>query len=249
MEIKLMKLLYSIHNHSLKQNNGGKTMGVDFLTSILMIVGIDVVLGGDNAIVIALASRNLPESKRNKAIFIGTSLAIVLRIFLTILAVYLLDIPFLQLIGGILLTLIAVNLLTDNSNDLSSIQAKTTLFQAVRTIVFADLVMGFDNVLAIAGAAHGNILLVIVGLFISIPIIIWGSKLILLLMERFPLLIYCGGAILAYTAGKMITHEARLATFFHQNPTFTAGIPFLFVLTVLAIGIIVQHVKLRNTNE
>lgn len=151
-------------------------MGVDFLTSILMIVGIDVVLGGDNAIVIALASRNLPESKRNKAIFIGTSLAIVLRIFLTILAVYLLDIPFLQLIGGILLTLIAVNLLTDNSNDLSSIQAKTTLFQAVRTIVFADLVMGFDNVLAIAGAAHGNILLVIVGLFISIPIIIWGKE-------------------------------------------------------------------------
>lgn len=116
-----------------------------------MIVGIDVVLGGDNAIVIALASRNLPESKRNKAISIGTLLAIVLRIVLTILAVYLLDIPFLQLIGGVLLTLIAVNLLTDNSNDLSSIQGKTTLFQAVRTIVFADLVMGFDNVIAIAG--------------------------------------------------------------------------------------------------
>ena len=116
-----------------------------------MIVGIDVVLGGDNAIVIALASRNLPESKRNKAILIGTLLAIVLRIILTILAVYLLDIPFLQLIGGILLTFIAVNLLTDNSNDLSSIQGKTTLFQAVRTIVFADLVMGFDNVIAIAG--------------------------------------------------------------------------------------------------
>lgn len=121
-----------------------------------MIVGIDVVLGGDNAIVIALASRNLPESKRNKAILIGTLLAIVLRIILTILAVYLLDIPFLQLIGGILLTFIAVNLLTDNSNDLSSIQGKTTLFQAVRTIVFADLVMGFDNVIAIAGAAHGR---------------------------------------------------------------------------------------------
>ena len=121
-----------------------------------MIVGIDVVLGGDNAIVIALASRNLPESKRNKAILIGTLLAIVLRIILTILAVYLLDIPFLQLIGGVLLTLIAVNLLTDNSNDLSSIQGKTTLFQAVRTIVFADLVMGFDNVIAIAGALTGD---------------------------------------------------------------------------------------------
>lgn len=132
-------------------------MDLEFLTSVLMIVGIDVVLGGDNAIVIALASRNLPESKRNKAILIGTLLAIVLRIILTILAVYLLDIPFLQLIGGVLLTLIAVNLLTDNSNDLSSIQGKTTLFQAVRTIVFADLVMGFDNVIAIAGAGSRKI--------------------------------------------------------------------------------------------
>ncbi|EOP57431.1 MULTISPECIES: TerC family protein [Bacillus] len=221
-------------------------MELDFLTSILMIVGIDVVLGGDNAIVIALASRNLPESKRNKAIFIGTVLAIVLRILLTILAVYLLDIPFLQLIGGILLTLIAVNLLTDNNNDLSSIQGKTTLFQAIRTIVFADLVMGFDNVLAIAGAAHGNFTLVIIGLLISIPIIIWGSKLILLFMERFPFLIYCGGAVLAYTAGRMITHEARLANFFQHNPTFATSIPFLFIFTVLTIGFIVQHIKLGN---
>ncbi|PEE40691.1 TerC family protein [Bacillus pseudomycoides] len=221
-------------------------MELDFLTSILMIVGIDVVLGGDNAIVIALASRNLPESKRNKAIFIGTVLAIVLRILLTILAVYLLDIPFLQLIGGILLTLIAVNLLTDNNNDLSSIQGKTTLFQAIRTIVFADLVMGFDNILAIAGAAHGNFTLVIIGLLISIPIIIWGSKLILLFMERFPFLIYCGGAVLAYTAGRMITHEARLANFFQHNPTFATSIPFLFIFTVLTIGFIVQHIKLGN---
>ncbi|MEN1935736.1 TerC family protein [Paenibacillus sp. 102] len=221
-------------------------MELDFLTSILMIVGIDVVLGGDNAIVIALASRNLPESKRNKAIFIGTGLAIVLRILLTILAVYLLDIPFLQLIGGILLTLIAVNLITDNNNDLSSIKAKTTLFQAIRTIVFADLVMGFDNVLAIAGAAHGNITLVIIGLLISIPIIIWGSKLILVFMERFPFLIYCGGAVLAYTAGRMITHEIRLVNFFQHNPTFATSIPFLFTFTVLAIGFIVQHIKLGN---
>ncbi|MDM5187494.1 TerC family protein [Bacillus sp. DX4.1] len=224
-------------------------MEIDFLTSILMIIGIDVVLGGDNAIVIALASRNLPEHKRNKAIFIGTILAIVLRILLTILTVYLLDIPFLQLIGGIFLTLIAVNLLTDNSNDLSSIQAKTTLFQAIRTIVFADLVMGFDNVLAIAGAAHGNIILVIIGLLISIPIIIWGSKLILRFMERFPFLIYCGGAVLAYTAGTMITHEPRLTNFFNHNPTFTTSIPFLFIFTVLFIGYVVQHVRLRNINS
>ena len=131
-------------------------MDLEFLTSVLMIVGIDVVLGGDNAIVIALASRNLPESKRNKAISIGTLLAIVLRIVLTILAVYLLDIPFLQLIGGVLLTLIAVNLLTDNSNDLSSIQGKTTLFQAVRTIVFAISLWGLIMLLPLQVRLTGD---------------------------------------------------------------------------------------------
>lgn len=222
-------------------------MDLDFLTSILIIVGIDIVLGGDNAIVIALASRNLPETERNKAIVLGTGLAIILRIFLTVLAVYLLNIPFLQLTGGILLTLIAINLLTDNNHDLSSIKAKTTLFQAVRTIVFADLVMGFDNVLAIAGAAHGNIALVVIGLLISIPIIIWGSKLILLCMERFPLLVYIGAAILAYTAGNMVTHEKFFTSFFEKNPFFTASIPVLFTITVLLVGIFVNQVKLRNT--
>ncbi|PHA01430.1 hypothetical protein COE51_04455 [Bacillus pseudomycoides] len=222
-------------------------MDLDFLTSILIIVGIDVVLGGDNAIVIALASRNLPETERNKAIVLGTGLAIILRICLTVLAVYLLNIPFLQLIGGFFLTLIAINLLTDNNHDLSSIKAKTSLFQAVRTIVFADLVMGFDNVLAIAGAAHGNIALVIIGLLISIPIIIWGSKLILLCMERFPLLVYIGAAILAYTAGNMVTHEKNFISFFEQNPFFTASIPFLFMITVLLVGIFVNQLKLRNT--
>ena len=221
-------------------------MDLDFLTSIFIIVGIDVVLGGDNAIVIALASRNLPEAERNKAIVLGTGLAIILRILLTIMAVYLLNIPFLQLIGGILLTFIAINLLTDNSHDLSSIKAKTTLFQAVRTIVFADLVMGFDNVLAIAGASHGNITLVIVGLLISIPIIIWGSKLILLCMERFPLLVYIGAAILAYTAGRMVMHEENFRSFFETKPLFTASIPFLFMVTVLLVGIVVNQVKLRN---
>ena len=222
-------------------------MDLDFLTSIFIIVGIDVVLGGDNAIVIALASRNLPESERNKAIILGTGLAIVLRILLTIMAVYLLNIPFLQLAGGVLLTFIAINLLTDNSHDLSSIKAKTTLFQAVRTIVFADLVMGFDNVLAIAGASHGDITLVIIGLLISIPIIIWGSKLILLCMERFPLLVYIGAAVLAYTAGRMVIHEANLRSFFEAKPLFTASIPFLFMVPVLLGGVVVNQVKLRNT--
>ncbi|MCP8968311.1 TerC family protein [Ectobacillus ponti] len=225
-------------------------MNLDLLMSVLIIVGIDVVLGGDNAIVIALASRNLPEKQRNKAIVIGTGLAIVVRILLTIIAVYLLQIPFLQLVGGILLLFIAYNLLTGESEEnMSSIQAGTTLFAAVRTIVFADVVMGFDNVLAIAGAASGHIWLVVFGLLISIPIIVWGSKLILLLMEKFSALVYIGAGILAYTAGKMMTHEPRLHDFFEKNSYLTIGLPIAAIVGVIAAGYISNQIRLKKAHS
>jgi len=224
-------------------------MDFDFLMSILMIVGIDIVLGGDNAIVIALASRNLPETQRNKAIFLGTGLAIIVRILLTIIAVYLLVIPFLQLIGAVLLLFISYNLLTGEGEDLSKIQASPTLMAAVRTIVFADIVMGFDNVLAVAGAAHGNIILVVLGLIVSIPIIIWGSKLILVLMEKFSVLVYVGSGILAYTAGKMATHEERLASFFEENTFLQTGIPAAAVVGVLAAGYIANQIRLKKAHN
>ncbi|MBM6618274.1 YjbE family putative metal transport protein [Bacillus suaedaesalsae] len=210
-------------------------MDLEFLTALLIIIGIDIVLGGDNAIVIALASRNLPESKRNKAIFLGTGLAIVIRVLLTILAVYLLKIPFLQLVGGILLIVIAYKLLVDNEDDMN-INAGVTLSAAVKTIVFADIVMGFDNVIAVAGAAQGNILLVVIGLLVSIPIIIWGSKLILMLMERFSALVYVGAGILAFTAGKMMTHESRLTGFFDTYASLQYILPISTVILVLAAG-------------
>ncbi|KAA0546523.1 TerC family protein [Bacillus sp. BGMRC 2118] len=212
-------------------------MDLEFLSALLIIIGIDIVLGGDNAIVIALASRNLPESKRNKAIFLGTGLAIVVRVLLTILAVYLLKIPFLQLVGGILLIVIAYKLLVDNEDEMN-INAGVTLSAAVKTIVFADIVMGFDNVIAVAGAAQGNILLVVIGLLVSIPIIIWGSKLILMLMERFSALVYVGAGILAFTAGKMMTHESRLAEFFETYASLQYILPITTVILVLASGYI-----------
>ncbi|MFD1735325.1 TerC family protein [Bacillus salitolerans] len=211
-------------------------MDVEFLTALFIIIGIDIVLGGDNAIVIALASRNLPESQRNKAIFLGTGLAIVVRILLTILAVYLLKIPFLQLVGGVLLIFIAYKLLVDDEDDTSKIRAGVTLSAAVKTIVFADIVMGFDNVIAVAGAAHGNIFLVIIGLLVSVPIIIWGSKIILYLMERFTALVYVGAGILAFTAGKMITHETRLIDFFHGNEMMKVALPIVIIILVLIAG-------------
>lgn len=224
-------------------------MDFEFLTQILIIVGIDIVLGGDNAIVIALASRNLPENKRNKAIFLGTGLAVIVRILLTIIAVYLLQIPYLQLIGGIFLIFIAYNLLTGDEDDSSKIRGGTTLASAIRTIVFADLVMGFDNVIAVAGAAEGSFLLVMIGLFISVPIIIWGSKLILLLMEKFPILVYAGAAILAYTAGNMITHEEQLYTFFHNHPIFTIAIPVSTIIVVILSGWLKNQLTIHKVHS
>ncbi|KOO50305.1 TerC family protein [Priestia koreensis] len=219
-------------------------MTVEIITSILMIVGIDVVLGGDNAIVIALASRNLPESERNKAILLGTGLAVTIRILLTILAVSLLAIPYLQLIGGVLLLLIAFKLLTGNHDDTASIKGAQTLGTAVKTIVFADLVMGLDNVIAIAGASHGNILLVVTGLLISVPIIIWGSKVILYLMERFKSLVYIGAGILSYTAGTMIFHEKNLQPLFSELPHAFIVVHGGSVALVLFTGYVLNQIKL-----
>lgn len=221
-------------------------MDLELLSAVLLIVGIDVVLGGDNAIVIALASRNLPEQQRNKAIFLGTGLAIIIRIVLTVLAVYLLTIPYLQLVGGLLLIMIAFKLLVDE-DETANIKAGATLGAAVKTIVFADVVMGLDNVIAVAGAAHGNIFLVVLGLIVSVPIIVWGSKIILHFMERFPSLVYIGAGILGYTAGKMITHEKRLFFLLEQYPSLSYIVPIVTVILVLASGYIVNRVRMKES--
>ncbi|MFC7062802.1 TerC family protein [Halobacillus seohaensis] len=210
-------------------------MNWDLLEPILIIISIDIVLGGDNAVVIALASRNLPEHQRNKAILIGTGLAIVSRVALTTVALYLLHIPYLRLVGGLLLIYIAIKLLIDNE-DSSSIKSSDNLFSAVKTIVFADIVMGFDNVLAIAGASHGNITLVIIGLLISVPIIIWGSRIILKLMERFPMLVYIGAGILAFTAAEMILEDPHVSQYVDTLTPLITIFPILIVLLTVLTG-------------
>ncbi|AOL33698.1 TerC family protein [Geobacillus thermoleovorans] len=189
----------------------------EYIVSILLIIGIDVILGGDNAVVIALASRNLPEQKRNVAIIVGTALAIAVRIVLTVAVVWLLTIPFLQLAGGVVLFWIALKLIGQKDEKPTMIKAEPSLWKAIQTIVAADVAMGLDNVIAIAGAAQGHIGLVVFGFLCSVPIIILGSKIILYAMERFPILIYAGGALLAYTAGKMIAAEERLRSFYPPN--------------------------------
>jgi YjbE family integral membrane protein len=183
----------------------------EFWSALAAIVVIDLVLAGDNAIVIALAARNLPRLHQRKAIIWGTVGAVVVRASLTVVVLWLLKVPGLMLVGGLALVWIAYRLLTgDDGGREHDVAPAASFWAAMRTIVIADAVMGLDNVLAVAGAAHGSALLVVAGLVISIPIVVWGSTLILHWLERFPSLLYVGGAVLAWTAVKMITGEPFL---------------------------------------
>jgi YjbE family integral membrane protein len=178
--------------------------------AILQIIVIDILLGGDNAVVIALACRNLPKQQRMKGILWGTAGAIVLRVILIAFAVALLQVPFLKLVGGALLLWIGVKLLLPGDDDgHGNLQGGATLWSAIKTIIVADLVMSVDNVIAIAGAAQQadpdhQMGLVIFGLVVSIPLIVWGSTLVLKLLERFPIVITLGGALLGWIAGSMM---------------------------------------------
>lgn len=209
---------------------------MEFLSALLAIILIDLVLAGDNAIVIGLAARNLPKEQQKRAIISGTVGAVVIRAIATLLVVWLLEIPGLMVVGGIMLIWISYKLLVDKGDEHSNIKAGGSLGAAIRTIIIADAVMGIDNVLAVAGAAHGSFLLVILGLLISIPIMVWGSTVILRFMERYPSLIYVGAAVLAYTAGSMITHEPLFGDFFTEYAALKWGIIVGVVVGVLSVG-------------
>jgi YjbE family integral membrane protein len=183
------------------------TFPTHLLSDLLTIVLLDLVLAGDNAIVIALAARNLPRHLQKQAVFWGTFGAVAIRIVLTVLVVYLLGLPGLMLAGGLLLLPIAWKLLKPDHDTPHEIAPAADFWVALRTIVVADALMGLDNVLAIAGASKGHTGLVITGLLISIPLVVWGSTLILKLIERFPIVVYAGAAAIAWTAGRMISHE------------------------------------------
>jgi YjbE family integral membrane protein len=183
-------------------------------STLLAIVLIDLVLAGDNAIVIALAARNLPTNLRAKAILWGTVGAIGVRALMTLGVVWLLQIPGLMALGGLCLLWIAYQLLADTGGGAHDEPAASTFAAALRTIVVADALMGVDNVLGVAGAAHGAFDLVVLGLLISVPIVVYGSTVVLHLVERFPVIIQLGAAVLAYTAAKMVVSEPLLASVF-----------------------------------
>jgi YjbE family integral membrane protein len=210
---------------------------MDFLSALAAIIVIDLVLAGDNAIVIALAARNLPKDLQRRAVIWGTVGAVVVRASLTVAVLWLLKVPGLMAAGGALLAWIAYRLLSgDDGGREHDVAPAMGFWAAMRTIVIADAVMGLDNVLAVAGAAHGNVLLVVLGLLISIPIVVWGSTLILKWLERFPSLLYIGGAVLAWTSAAMIVDEPFFQDWLAEHPGVKALIYPVVIGGVLGLA-------------
>ena len=193
-----------------------------FWVALAKIIWVNILLSGDNAVVIALAARSLPEDQRNKAIFGGSAAAIVLRIVLTIFAVQLLQFPYLKIIGALLLFYIGVQLLVPEDDDEGGVKSHDHLWSAIRTILIADLVMSLDNVIGVAAAADGGppesrLLLLILGLGLSIPLIIFGAQLLLTVMEKYPVIITLGAALLGFVAGEMLVTDRAVEAFFSNT--------------------------------
>ena len=220
----------------------------EFLYALAAIVVIDLVLAGDNAIVIALAARGVPQHLRRRTIVWGTVGAIVVRSSMTLVVVWLLKIPGLMFAGALMLLWIAYRLLLPEAQDSDhgAGAGPTSFVGAMRTIIVADAVMGLDNVLAVAGAAHGSYLLVVLGLLISVPIVIWGSTLVLGLIERHPALVYAGAGVLAATAVRMATHEPLVQRHVPLGDAATALAYLLVVPGVLWAGFVRNHRRLES---
>jgi YjbE family integral membrane protein len=210
----------------------------EFISGLLAIIMIDLVLAGDNAILIGLAARKLPKDQQKKVIIWGAIGAIVIRIIATLLVVVILKVPGLHLIGGLMLVWIAYKLLIDEEEH--DVKAADSVWAAIKTIIIADALMGLDNVLAVAGASHGNFTLVVLGLLVSIPVVMYGSTLILKLIERYPFIIVIGAGILGWTASKMIVAEPFMHDYF-ANTFVKYGFEAIVVIGILVAGTLRQQ--------
>jgi len=211
---------------------------VQFLLDLLRITSIDILLSGDNAVVIALASRSLPEAQRKQAILGGSAAAVGLRVLFCLVITSLLQIPYLKLIGGLLLLYIGVKLvIPEGESDGNEIAATSHVWGAIRTILIADAVMSLDNVVAIAAAAHGSVVLIALGLVISIPLIVFGSQLVLRILNRLPILVVLGAGLLGWIAGEIIVSDPFVHTHLPYDEQRLAQIakPLLAVM-VMAVG-------------
>ena len=208
----------------------------DFWIGLIKIVWINIILSGDNAVVIALAARSLPPHQQRKAVLWGSGAAVVLRIVLTVVAAWLLELPYLQIVGGLLLLWIGYQLLSEGEEEEGESKEYGTLGAAVRTILLADLVMSLDNVIAVAASAQGNMVLLILGLAISIPLVIFGSTLMIKLMERFPVIVVLGAALIGWVAGETIMSDVALRGVLAANPWLHYAAAVLGAALVVVVG-------------
>ena len=212
----------------------------DFWIGLLKIIWINIILSGDNAVVIALAARSLPPHQQNKAVLFGSGAAVLMRIGLTVVAVQLLALPYLQIVGGMLLLWIGVQLLGDEDEGEGETKEYGSLMVAVRTILIADLVMSLDNVIAVAAAAKGSMTLLILGLAISIPLVIFGSTLMIKLMERFPIIVVLGAALIGWVGGETIISDAVLKGLLVADPWLHYAAAAAGAAFVMAVGKMLQ---------
>ena len=212
----------------------------DFWIGLMKIIWINIILSGDNAVVIALAARSLPPHQQKKAILFGSGAAVVLRIVLTIVAVQLLALSYLQIIGGLLLLWIGVQLLSENDEEEEGDVKLASLASAIRTILIADIVMSLDNVIAVAAAAKGSTTLLIIGLAISIPLVIFGSTLMIKLMERFPIIVTLGAALIGWVGGETIISDVALKSALEANPSLHYICAAVGAVVVVGLGKFLQ---------
>ena len=212
----------------------------DFWIGLMKIIWINIILSGDNAVVIALAARSLPPHQQKKAILFGSGAAVVLRIVLTIVAVQLLALSYLQIIGGLLLLWIGVQLLSENDEEEEGEVKQASLTAAIRTILIADIVMSLDNVIAVAAAAKGSTTLLIIGLAISIPLVIFGSTLMIKLMERFPIIVTLGAALIGWVGGETIISDVALKSALEANPSLHYICAAVGAVVVVGLGKFLQ---------
>lgn len=220
----------------------------DFWLGLLLIIWINIILSGDNAVVIALAARSLPPEQQRKAILFGSGAAVVLRIGLTVVAAMLMNLEYLQIVGGALLLWIGAQLLEGEDDDEGESSEHSSMFAAIRTILIADLVMSLDNVIAVAAAAKGDQVLLIIGLAISIPMVIFGSTLMIKLMERFPIIITLGAALIGWVGGETMASDAVLRDFSAANSWFHLTAAACGAVLVLTWGKLSQARKHKTTD-
>jgi YjbE family integral membrane protein len=218
----------------------------DFWIGLIKIIWINIILSGDNAVVIALAARSLPPVQQQKAILFGSGAAVVLRIALTVVAAKLLEMSYLQIIGGLLLLWIGVQLLSEDDEGDGHAKEHGSLMAAVRTILIADLVMSLDNVIAVAAAAKGSMLLLMLGLAISIPMVVFGSTLMIKLMERFPIIVTLGAALIGWVGGETIVSDVALKGVAAANPWLHYAAAAAGAALVIVLGKLLQKRAAKN---